>query len=623
MNRIKLLDDVTINKIAAGEVIDRPASIVKELVENSIDASASRVVVEIVNGGVDRIKIIDDGVGIPAEDVEIAFQRHTTSKLRKIEDMGALYSNGFRGEALSSIAAVAHVDIVTNTDDKLLGKHATFFDGAMKHIGDIGAKKGTVIKIEGLFDNVPARKKFLKSSSSETTQITDILSRLAIFNNSIAFKYISNGKEIFNTIGDGEMLNAIISIYGKQFANNLIPISSADNVVRIEGYISNTTAYQSNRKKQNIFINKRVVRSSPLYYVVENIYKDLIPIGKYPAFFLDIHLEAAFIDPNVHPSKLEVKISDEVDVSGLLKNELRAKLFESSQHLIPKSAMIIKSYHDTDDHIPLSENKFEYKEFQMMPNNAENNREEIISKHGDKAYADQIPSDIFFVKEDLPKEKIYSENDSVNTQELLFEHPAVLDYRFLNIIGVAFNTYIIVSYDQSVYFIDQHAAHERILYEKFLTDIKKLAAGEALPSQELLIADIREFSTFEHQKILQNASMFAMLGFQIEDFGFNRIAIRSYPLIFNQEQGLDFFESIASLLFSEKKIGLDEEFNDRIARMACKKAIKANHSIGQEEIKLLFEQLNDCENKYTCPHGRPIFVEFTKKSIEKMFKRIV
>ncbi len=680
MNRIVMLDELTINKIAAGEVVERPASVIKELVENSIDASASRITVEISDGGKNFIKVSDDGDGILPEDIPLAFQRHSTSKLRKIEDINHLWSNGFRGEALSSIAAVAKVQMLTNTDERKLGKKVTVSDGEIQSIQDIGVKKGTIIEVSDLFFNIPARKKFLKTNATETTQISDILSRLAIVNHQVAFKYISNGKEIFKTVGNGEMLHAISSIYGRSVSDNLIRVEFENKNVKISGYISNTSLYQSNRKKENIFINKRYVRVSPLTFVVENIYKDLIPIGKYPVFFLDIQIEPEFVDPNVHPSKLEIKISSEVDVAEPLTNIIREKLFQASRNFIPE--VKIKSYYSDSPIADVSDekkaqNRFVYHEFQpATDDNVEVIHKEEISGEQNFTETKNQPMDFASEKQsafssdesktqifapDIKNEPLYNKEETASapmdkssseatvfereepyfpsektlrgisakkeesalTQEQFFRKDEILDYNQLQIIGVALQTYIVVTYNQSIFMIDQHAAHERILYERILSQLDLMSDEKSFASQELLVADIVEFASFECQRILDNAALLEKLGYIVDDFGFNRIAIRSYPVLFNKEQGMDFFRELVDLILDEKKIDLNRNFEDKIARMACRKAIKANQTIGNDEIRLLFEQLNQCENKYTCPHGRPIFVEFKKYEIEKMFKRIV
>lgn len=656
MNRIVMLDELTINKIAAGEVVERPASVIKELVENSIDASAKRITVEIAEGGKEYIKVSDDGDGILPQDIPLAFERHSTSKLRSIEDFDHLLSNGFRGEALSSIAAVAKIEMLTNTDESSLGKIVRVWDGEIQSIQDVGVKKGTIIKVEDLFFNTPARKKFLKTNATETTQISEILSRLAIINHDIAFKYISNGKEIFKTIGDGGMLPAIASIYGRSISDNLLKVDFDSPRIKIQGYISNTGLYQSNRKKENIFVNKRYIRTSPLIFVIENLYKELIPIGKYPVFFLDISVDPQYIDPNVHPSKLEIKIANELDIADPLSNVIRETLFKASRNFIPE--VKIKSYYETstkDERSVQSDfqsvpNRFKYQEFEpdldektevihpsesknMPQNPSQSLPKESVAVHKIDTTANDGSqnflrsnsltnvSDSSFAY--LSNDKKEMDETKENKQESLFSSDDIFDYTQLKIVGVALNTYIVVTYRNSIFMIDQHAAHERVLYERFIQKLDLTNTARTFESQELLVADIVEFASFEYERILEQRSLLQKLGFVIDDFGFNRIAVRTYPVLFEKEQGMEFFKEVTDLLLDEKKIDLNRQFEDKLARMACRKAIKANHIIGEAEIRLLFEQLNACDNKYTCPHGRPIFVEFSQHEIEKMFKRIV
>lgn len=629
--RISALDELTINKIAAGEVVERPASVVKELVENAIDANATRITIEILEGGKELIKIIDNGDGIDDDDIALAFERHSTSKIKTIEDIENLYSNGFRGEALSSISSVAKIFLTTNTDDNKIGKYAEVYDGRVQEISNIGAKKGTTIIVSDLFYNVPARKKFLKSTTTETTNISDILARLAIANPDIAIRYLSNRREVFSTSGDGEMLNAISAIYGRALAKNLVSIEYENNVIRLKGYTSNTSMYQSNRKKENIFINKRYVKTTPMNYVVENIYKGIIPLGKFPAFFLDLKIQPSLIDPNVHPAKMEVKISNELDIANPLTDAIKGAIFQSSSNLIPKAN--IKSFHSygtghKNQIDPDEINLFEYKEIDIA-NAPEEEREIVVNTQeaDESSFADtRADVDVRVIPgyREATSQAFHEEQALDYEQNSIFEKSEeVISYNHLKFVGIIFNTYIIVSQDDSMFMIDQHAAHERVLFEKIRDQLSLDKQGRQIEKQDLLLADIKEFSVMEYDLILDNKAVFRSLGFDVDDFGFNRIAVRSYPILFGKIQDQGLFEEILNLIQAEKDINLNETFLDKMATMACKKAIKANQVIGEEEAGILFSQLEECKNKYTCPHGRPIFVELRKYEIEKMFKRII
>lgn len=624
-NRIVMLDELTINKIAAGEVVESPSSVVKELVENSIDANATRITIEISEGGKESIRISDDGDGILPEDIELAFQRHSTSKIKSIDDFNYLHSNGFRGEALSSIASVAKVEMLTNTTESGLGKKVNVENGNIVSNKDIGVKKGTIINVYNIFYNTPARQKFLKTTSSETGKISDILGRMAVINNQISMKYISNKKEIFNTVGDGQMLSSISAVYGKTLSASLIPIFYSNHQITIQGYISKTSLYQSNRRKENIFVNKRYLKTNALYYVVENIYKGLIPIGKYPVFFLDITIDPQYVDPNVHPSKLEIKISSQLDIGTPLGESIRGALFESSRNLIPEAKIRPSTFEiqnsgsdfsDSTQNVSTSTNNFEYQEIIIEKDNPGTN-EEVI-KHIELNEIQQNYQ-LDFVKP-LIAEPV--EIPAPIEQKSFFQDEKIFDYTSLQFIGIVFNTYIIVSLRDSLYLIDQHAAHERILYEKILKDLDLHGENTHFQSQELLVAEIQEFGAFEYERILENMDFFINLGFEVDDFGFNRIAIRTVPILLGKVQGIDFFNGLVEIVLEEKSLDLNHKFNDKIAKMACKKAIKANQRIGPDEVNLLFQQLNLCDNKYTCPHGRPIFIEISKYELEKKFKRI-
>lgn len=638
IKRISVLDDLTINKIAAGEVVERPSSVVKELMENALDANSSRITIEINEGGKDFIKIIDNGDGIHPEDIEVAFNRHSTSKIKTIEDIDHLSSNGFRGEALSSISSVAKVELITNTDDALLGREAKISDGRVQEINTVGSKKGTTLTVSDIFYNVPARKKFLRSTATETAAISDIASRLALINHHVAIKYISNGREVFSTAGDGKMLSAIASVYGRALTTNLVPVHYSSNTLEINGFVSNTTLYQSNRKKENIFINKRYIKMTPLTYVIENIYKGIIPLGKFPVFFLDIGVKPHLVDPNVHPSKLEVKISSELDISGPLTDAIKGALFQSSGHLIPKAgekSFLIREEKDKGlDGQTQRENLFEYQEIDVS--NAEESQREVIVDSIQGETDDFHPKDhaledspVFFEKmaEFKKANELADHFREAEIQyeqaEIFEEKPEILDYNLFSYTGIIFNTYIIVTYKESAFLIDQHAAHERVMFEKIRQELNLEDPKRRAQSQELLLADIKEYSFMEHEVILNNKGLLWKMGFDTDDFGFNRIAIRSYPILFGMVQDQGLFDEVVSFLAEEKTFHLNEVFLNKIASMACKKAVKANQVIGEEEVKLLLSQLEECSNKYTCPHGRPIFVELKKYEIEKMFKRIV
>lgn len=676
-SQITVLDEITINKIAAGEVVDNPSSVVKELVENSIDAGSTQITIEIVDGGKQLIKVSDDGEGIEEAQIPLAFKRHATSKIKSIDDISYLNTNGFRGEALSSISSVAEIEVITSTSDDSLGKKATISNSTVQEIIDFGSRKGTTIYVRDIFKNIPARRKFLKTSVKENNSIIDIVNRLAIINSNIKFKLISDGKVLLSTEGDGSLLNAIRVVYGKNVSTNLVELCYKDENVGIFGYVSNTSLYASNRKKQNVFVNKRYIKLGTLNYSIENAYKEIIPIGKYPIFILDIEINPQMIDPNVHPAKTEVKIDSEMNLEKLVSALVREQLFKSSHNLIPEytapeskakaqhiapeyasSKSEAQGYTSSKEHsfstelarenAEVKQNLFVYSEPEVVGLDEEL-KEEKVEKHEDKKL-DEVEVSFSKMLQEMTHKEIKPEIvqnpkssefrvESVKTEPLEqiqvsqtlqsfenFQYKAeeILDYNEFFVSGVVFETYILATYKENMYLIDQHAAHERVMYEKFMKqyDLNKYSPESVFESQELLIPIVKELTMDEYSMVISQLDIFKIFGIEVEDFGFGRIVMRSVPLIFNEAQTEAFVDEVIDIISSESELDLNDKFRDKLATMACKKAIKANQKIEHIEIKTLFERLNQCSNKYTCPHGRPIFVKFTKYEIEKMFKRI-
>lgn len=699
-SQIMVLDEITINKIAAGEVVDNPSSVVKELVENSIDAGAKQITIEIVDGGKQLIKVSDDGDGIEEAQIPLAFKRHATSKIKSIDDISYLNTNGFRGEALSSISSVAEIEVITNTSDEGLGKKATISNSTVQEVIDFGSRKGTTIYVRDIFKNIPARRKFLKTTVKENNSIIDIVNRLAIINSNIKFKLISDGKVLLSTEGDGSLLNAVRVVYGKNVSTNLVELCYKDENVSIFGYVSNTSLYASNRKKQNVFVNKRYIKLGTLNYSIEGAYKEIIPIGKYPIFILDIEINPQMIDPNVHPAKTEVKIDSEMNLEKLVGVLVREKLFKSSHNLIPEytapenkiSAHIAiesassqseaQGYAATKEHSFSTElarensevnfspapntssdtkqndtkqndtkqNLFVYNESEVVELNEEL-KEEKVERHEEKKLDEvEIPFSKM-LQEMTHKEEVKSAEPPEQIQVSQISHTSqtsetsqfskdfqalqsfealkpkaeeILDYNEFFVSGVVFETYILATYKDNMYLIDQHAAHERVMYEKFMKqyDLNKYSPEASFESQELLIPIIKELTMDEYSIVIEHLDIFKLFGIEVDDFGFGKIVMRSLPLIFSEAQTEAFVDEIIDIISSESELDLNDKFRDKLATMACKKAIKANQKIEAVEIKSLFNRLNECDNKYTCPHGRPIFVKFTKYEIEKMFKRV-
>lgn len=684
-NRINLLDEITINKIAAGEVVERPSSIVKELVENSIDAGADRIIIEVENGGKSLIKITDNGCGIPSSEVKKCFLRHATSKIDKIDDLFNLFTLGFRGEALASICAVSKLEMTTKFEDEAVGTKITLVGGNIEAKEVVGANTGTSIVIKDLFFNTPARKKFLKTDHAELMNITDIVNKLAIGYPNVKFRYLNAGKLMVNTPGDGKLVSAVRSIYSREVAENLIEINYDCSLFKIDGYIGNNNIYRSNRNLQHVYINGRFVKSKIIYDAIANAYKSIIPINKHAVCFINLHLDPQKVDVNIHPGKIEVKFEKENEIKLEIMEYIRAKLLKQS--LIGK--------YETFDRVPkdravkqdFSGNAFKNQDF----GNTTTNFSETNTKLDDKNIkpidlSDEVDVNSFIKLDDFEEKKkkeikdksnatknssfknydnktnkreSYSsgfssynsdvdnyknnyssavkieDNDKISeteSQMAFTADGAILDsekrdeiekkeagfsLKYYKVVGVVFDTYIVLQKGESMYLMDQHAAHERVLFERYMNAFHK----REVHMQMLLDPIVLELSSVDMLQVEKNLDIFRNFGFEVEIFGMNNILIRGVPNLFGTPQSEKF---ILELIDNIDKISNNYDLkDDRFAIMACKSAIKANDRIQNIEIESLFRQLEKCENPYTCPHGRPTMVEISKVEIEKMFKRIM
>lgn len=681
MPKINVLDDSTINKIAAGEVIERPSSIIKELVENSIDAGADFITVEIENGGKDLIKIIDNGCGIEHDDINKAFMRHATSKISRAEDLYDLHSLGFRGEALASIAAVSKLEMITKTKDALLATKIILEGGKISLKEAIAANSGTQISVQSLFFNTPARRKFLKSNQSEALAITNLMNKLAIGNPQVRFKYINNKKTVFETLGDGSLFNLIRLIYGKDVSSNVIKLDYESTYFKIQGYIANNNVYRSNRNLQHIFINGRYVKSNNIMNVINESYKAIIPINKFPIYFINIIVDPGTIDVNIHPNKLEVKFNKENEILSelqdyirgvLLKNSLIGKYNKSESGLYSPSSKAASfnsfSYSGGDEKINTlvtpkkevnelckEESLIETKNTKNVNSGTENHiKNDLLNEEvkGQIENLSEIKSNSFTSLSDyenkIQKEELFDKDNSelftdfdlenqtkklVNlngqvekdikesseeVEQLAFikeEAAKNTDFENLKFTGIAFDTYVLFTKGDDMIMMDQHAAHERIRFELYMEKFK----SNTLSIQMLMEPIIMELSPSDMAITVKNIDLFERFGFIIEEFGHRNISIRGVPNTFGNPESQRF---IYEIIDNIEKIGsiYDTKY-DEIAEIACKSAIKANDKISYQEAVELVNQLKECDNPYTCPHGRPIMVKMTKYDIEKMFKR--
>lgn len=628
IKEINLLDEYTINKIAAGEVVERPSSVVKELVENSIDAKSSKITIEICDGGKNLIRITDNGHGIPKSQVEKSFLRHATSKISEIDDLYELDSLGFRGEALASIASIARVELITRTIEDTIGVKVCIEGGVIKSKEPIGTSIGTTIIVKDLFFNTPARKKFLKSSTSENINITDMINKLCIGNPDIQFKYINNNRIMLTSPGDNNLKNTVRSIYGKKISDNLKNVEIETDFLKLKGYIGNNSIYRNNKTLQHIYINGRYVKSRLILAAIYEAYKGILPINKHSICFLNLSIDAQKIDVNVHPNKLEIKFEDDQRIFNLIKIKINELLL--STNLIPKYVIKeeIKKEEDKENVISIDDlimditkektdsNKSEENETQIEINNVQEKSIDYgITKREDKELIKTEKNN--FLKHNIKESMSFDiEEIKACNQEILEEYQDE-KLKNLNIVGTIFNTYIICQSKESIFLIDQHAAHERVVYEEYLAKFKT----ENISSQILLKPIIIDLSNKDMLIIENKLDIFIKFGFEVELFGDNSIVVRSVPNVFGVPESENF---IIDIIDNIDKLSNNYDLKkERIASMACKSAIKANDRIENLEINTLIEKLKRCNNSYTCPHGRPVIVEMTKKEIEKMFKRII
>ncbi len=603
MSKIKVLDNLTIQKIAAGEVIERPASIVKELIENAIDAGGDQIIIEISDAGKDFIRITDNGEGMDESDLKLAFERHTTSKLFSVEDLGRILTMGFRGEALSSICAVSKIEVLTRQKGMDAGLMGFVEDGILKSITPTGAPVGTTMIIRKLFYNLPVRKRFMKSKVAEDNAITEIVTRLAVGNPSIAFKYIKDNRVIFNTTGTGNVKNTIFQLLGKELASGLKKISISTVDFKINGHISDNNLYRSNRHHQYLYVNGRYVVDYRLSKILEKQYNTLIPINRYPVFVLFIEIDPSDVDVNIHPTKQEIKFTNDTNIYQKLEAALRNNIDAIMR--IPNADSKPKLKAEKEIHPPIwdldSSNNYNTKD-----------RNENIDVVDEKSivFVDYSSKDIEIINES--EEQLKENQEEYNKPKILFTS--------LRTIGTAFKTYIITEdvSTSKIYIIDQHAAHERIMYERLLKGFEK----ESVHVQQLLQPIVLDLGQTEYNTTMDNIGHFKKIGFIVESFGDKSIILRGVPLIFgspdNKRLFLDLLDQMDERLPSSYETRIE-----KIIMLACTSAIKAGDSVADIEASALLSQLEDCDNPYTCPHGRPTIIEMTRKELEKRFLRVL
>ena len=706
MSNIHVLDQITIDKIAAGEVIERPASVVKELVENAIDAGSGSVTVEIKEGGISYMRIADNGCGIARDDVQNAFLRHSTSKIRAAEDLEHIASLGFRGEALSSIAAVSQVEMITKTKEQLLGTRYQIAGGKEEGLEDTGASDGTTFLIRQLFYNVPARRKFLKTPITEASHVGDLMTRLALSHPEISFQFINNGQSRLHTSGNGNLKDVIYHVYGREITANLIPLEYKNNGLSLSGYIGAPLISRGNRNFENYFINGRYVKSNIIYRAIEDAYKDFSMQHKFPFTVFHITIDGEHVDVNVHPTKMELRFNNQQEVYNTLYEAIDSALH--GRELIPKVTLDEPKVPRAEV-VPVTKEKQNFrttgssvsfvstagnmtkqaaqsemwagvqtpvKQKSKIPPKEERNldyfmeqmKKRVTSYHQQNSSAEvKSRSDIFkperqadrireavsqykatardAKKQEFPKKtdvtpeipgtaKTTTEKTTANEQGIDIkanEKPEQMDLfedRFLDkerkadytLIGQIFDTYWLVQFENSLYIIDQHAAHERVLYERTLREMK----NREFTSQMISPPIILNLTMQEAELLRQYMDRFTRIGFEFEEFGQDSFAVRSVPdnlfSIAKKDLLLEMIDHLSDELNRNQPSDLIDE---KIASMSCKAAVKGNMSLSAAEVDTLIGELLLLDNPYHCPHGRPTIISMTKRELEKKFKRIV
>ena len=644
---INILDKDTIDKIAAGEVVERPASIVKELLENSIDAGSSSVTVEIKNGGIDLIRITDNGCGIASSEVKKAFLRHATSKIVSDKDLISIKSLGFRGEALSSIAAVSRCEMITKTRDELTGVRYYIEGGNEVEYEEIGAPDGTSIIIRDIFYNTPARRKFLKTASTEGAHISELVEKLAMANTEIAFKFISNGQIKLQTNGSGNLKDIVYQLYGKEISKALCNVDYEKNGIKIRGVVARPEVTRSSRNLENIFVNGRYIKDNIISKAVEDGFGDRLMQHQYPFCALNFDLNG--VDVNVHPRKMEVRFSD--------RNFVYDNTKEAVEEIFTTQSAVRE--------VPVGKTSNEKKVFVNTPEPFENKRRdmsEIPEKVLQNKYEDVTKDTLHSTGSDdeikwrVPKENMYNPKDDMsfirdeNTKRVYSDindlsnksikevnigniddanpngiKPSQLSFfeseskKYMKVIGQVFDTYWIVQLENEMYIIDQHAAHEKVMYERLLKESK----ANKLSSQMINPPIIVTLTDLEQNVLKEHMDEFRGIGFDIEEFGGKEYKINAIPNIFPSIPKAELFNEMLSDSTNYDVISPSELILAKVASMSCKAAIKGNMRISLLEANELFDELLSLDNPYNCPHGRPTVIKMTKQEIEKKFKRIV
>jgi len=652
MPKINILDKSVYNLIAAGEVIDKPASVVKELLENSIDAGASNISIEIKEGGIDYIRVSDNGCGINEEDLQVAFMPHATSKIKETDDLYNIGTLGFRGEALSTITAVSKVTMITRTEKSDMGNMIKINGGEIEKIEPIGAGQGTTVIAEDLFYNIPARRKFLKKAKLEESEITNIVARIILSNPNIAINYTANDKKIYSSSGNG-LFDAIYAIYGKSIVNNLVQVDFEKNGIKVWGYIGKVCFVKPNRTYQTLIVNGRYVQNQAISSAIYSAFENYIMKSTFPFFVLNLKIDNSLVDVNVHPNKLDVKFSNSktiyetflVEISKIILDSINVEnVILTNKETISKTPEIDLTNLNivsNDEGINYQPNRLEEQQniytkplevdisasstlnqlynHKTTSYDCDSNNIDVVKIKKSDTQDLREPSELEIMMSKLKHTQSKTEEQlSLNEVEGVNNQPNKIDFNY-RLVGVLFDTYIMVQFKDYVYLIDQHAGHERILFDKYTNELSK---DDKVYSQPLLIPFILNTNNLEFAYLEDNIEELINLGFEIEPFGVNKFRIGAVPVSLKDINLQAFFGEILSDLNTNRIKNQSGVLRDYLAKTACKHAIKAYDKLEESQINYLIEQLNSLE-VLLCPHGRPIIVKLTEKEIEKWFKRIV
>ena len=645
MKNIAVLDESTIDKIAAGEVIERPSSVVKELVENAIDAGATAVTAEIKDGGISLIRITDNGEGIAKDQISTAFLRHATSKIMKVEDLLSVSSLGFRGEALSSISAVAQVELVTKTAESFSGVSYKIYGGEEEAFDDIGAPDGTTFLVKNLFYNTPARRKFLKSATTEAGYVEQMMVHIALSHPEISFKFIHNNKNKIYTSGNGKVKDIIYHIYGRDVAGALIPLEAQNEDVKVTGFVAKPYVSRGNRNYESYFINGRYIKSSIIYKAIEEGYRTFTMKHRYPFVCLDFKIDQELLDVNVHPTKMEIRFRNGREIYELVVDAVRAALLQKDlvQDVLretPKKKELPKTK-EVKKPEPFEVNRRK-EEVQKVDQQGQGVQQQVEKQR--QAVQQQIEKPSHPVKKTLTasesskntKKPTYAglnyntqkkefpqyKTDELSSNQMTLREDPVFSVQARpdrKILGQLFKTYWLIEYEDQLFIMDQHAAHEKVNYERLMKNFKE----KEIYSQRLEPPMVVTVSMTEAEALTRYKDAFAGLGFTIESFGGNEYCIREVPANLYGIGERDLFMELLDAVSQENGTLDTEVIASKIATMACKMSIKGNQRVSLMEVEHLLDELMKLENPYQCPHGRPTIIKMSKYEIDKKFKRIV